>query len=165
MTDPQIKERFIRTMEKFTGLSCTRLPDDVYNRLKELQEKEDSFIQKVLYDTYFENLDSAIKLNRPCCQDTGLLHFYIKAGTNFPHLDMVAEALSIATRRATESVPLRQNTVNYFEERNTNDNTAERIPWINWDLAPDDDRLEITAYFAGAGCCLPGERGAQPLLA
>jgi L(+)-tartrate dehydratase alpha subunit len=156
MTDPKIKENFIQTMEKFMGLSCTRLPDDVVARLKEMRGKEDSPIQKVLYDSYFENLDKAIELGRPCCQDTGLLHFYIKAGTAFPHLDMVADALADATRRATGSVPLRQNTVNYFEERNTNDNTAERIPWINWDLVPGGDQLELTTYFAGGGCCLPG---------
>ena len=48
------------------------------------------------------------------------------------------------------------NTVNYFEERNTNDNTGERMPWINWDIVPDNDDLEIITYFAGGGCCLPG---------
>ncbi len=156
MTDAKITEQFTDTMEKFMGLSCTRLPDDVYNRLKEMREKEDTPMQKTLYDSYFENLDKAMELNRPCCQDTGLLHFYIKAGTNFPYLDMVADALADATRRSTISKPLRQNTVNYFEERNTNDNTAERIPWINWDLVPGGDQLEITTYFAGGGCCLPG---------
>jgi L(+)-tartrate dehydratase alpha subunit len=46
--------------------------------------------------------------------------------------------------------------VNYFEERNTEDNTGERMPWINWDLVPGNSDLEITTYFAGGGCCLPG---------
>jgi L(+)-tartrate dehydratase alpha subunit len=143
-------------MEKFLALVCTRLPDDVYEKLKELRENENGDIQKVLYDAYFENLRQAAELGRPCCQDTGLLHFYIKAGTSFPYLDMVAPALCEAVRRATFSVPLRQNTVNYFEERNTGDNTGERMPWINWDLVPGGGELEIITYFAGGGCCLPG---------
>ncbi|MDR1586974.1 MAG: L(+)-tartrate dehydratase subunit alpha [Treponema sp.] len=156
MTDPRISENFTATMEKFLTLACTRLPDDVYEKLKELRENESSDIQKVLYDAYFENLRQAVELGRPCCQDTGLLHFYIKAGTSFPYLDMVASALGEAVRRATRSVPLRQNTVNYFEERNTGDNTGERMPWINWDLVPGGGELEIITYFAGGGCCLPG---------
>jgi L(+)-tartrate dehydratase alpha subunit len=137
-------------------LACKRLPDDVYERLVRLRAAEDSPLQKVLYGSYFENFDLAAKLNRPCCQDTGLLHFYLKAGTAFPFLDIVAGGLREATIRATRSVPLRQNTINYFEERNTGDNTGERIPWINWDIIPENSDLEVMVYFAGGGCCLPG---------
>ncbi len=101
-------------MEKFLDLSCKRLPDDVYEKLKELRDGEDDPIQKVVYEAYFDNLDKALALDRPCCQDTGLLHFYVTAGSEFKHMDMVEDALREATHRATCSVPLRQNTVNYL---------------------------------------------------
>ena len=64
------EERFIQTMEKVINLSCKRLPDDVYAKLGELREKEDSPLQKSIYDTYFDNLEKAIRYDRPCCQDT-----------------------------------------------------------------------------------------------
>ena len=156
MTDNKTKEQFIEIMEKFMDMSCKRLPDDVYQKLEELRETEDDPIQKVLYDAYFTNLKQAEELGRPCCQDTGLLHFYITVGSEFKHIDMVEDALREATHRATYSVPLRQNTVNYFEERNTEDNTGERMPWVHWDIEPGGDELEIICYFAGGGCCLPG---------
>jgi L(+)-tartrate dehydratase alpha subunit len=156
MTTESAKERFITTMEQFIGLACIRLPDDVMDRLAEMREQEDSPLQQALYASYFENLRKAAELGRPCCQDTGLPHFYIKAGTAFPWLDMTADALTEAVRRATLSVPLRPNAVNFFDEQNTGDNTAERIPWINWDLVPGSPGMEITLYFAGAGCSLPG---------
>ncbi|MBR2672740.1 MAG: L(+)-tartrate dehydratase subunit alpha [Oscillospiraceae bacterium] len=143
-------------MEKFLGLACKRLPDDVYAKLKECREKETSEMQKVIYDTYFDNLEKAIELNRPCCQDTGLLHFYINCGSEFPYMGIVEEALREATSKATFSSPLRQNTVNWFEERNTGDNTGERMPWLHWEIIPDNSDLEICTYFAGGGCCLPG---------
>ena len=76
MTDNKTKEQFIEIMEKFMDMSCKRLPDDVYQKLEELRETEDDPIQKVLYDAYFTNLKQAEELGRPCCQDTGLLHFY-----------------------------------------------------------------------------------------
>lgn len=155
MTDLKQRERFIDTMERFLALGCTRLPDDVLQRLQALRAAEHSPMQTVLYDAYFENLDLAQKLDRPCCQDTGLPHFYLKAGTAFPYLGMVQSGLAEAVRRATGSVPLRPNAIDYFAERNTGDNTGERMPWLNWELV-EGDGLEITAYFAGGGCCLPG---------
>jgi len=150
------RNRIADTMEKFLRLGAVRLPDDVYKKLKECEEKETSEMQKVLYKSYFDNLDTAFKKNRPCCQDTGLLHFYIEVGTEFPYMDILEDALREATINATQSVPLRQNTVNYFEEKNTGNNVGERIPWIHWDIVPGGDNLEIIQYFAGGGCVLPG---------
>jgi L(+)-tartrate dehydratase alpha subunit len=144
-------------METFIRLACIRLPDDVYGRLREMRENETSPVQRAVYDSYVENLRLAWELGRPCCQDTGIVHFYIKAGTAFPYLDIVADALAEAVRRATVSVPLRPNAVNFFDEQNTNDNTAERIPWINWEIVPASDEMEVTVYFSGAGCSLPGK--------
>jgi L(+)-tartrate dehydratase alpha subunit len=151
------RERFVSVMERFIALSAVRLPDDVYARLRQMREAEDSPLQKTVYDSYFENLRQAVELGRPCCQDTGLPHFYIRAGTAFPHLDITAGVLTEAVRRATASVPLRPNAVNFFEEYNTGDNTGERMPWINWDLVSGSGEMEITVYFAGAGCSLPGQ--------
>lgn len=156
MSRETAREQFITIMEKFIGLACVRLPDDVYARLEEMRMREDSPLQRVLYDSYFENLRKALELGRPCCQDTGLPQFYLKAGTAFPHLDITAEALAEAVRRATTSAPLRPNAINFFDEKNTGDNTAERIPWINWDLVSGSSVMEITLYLAGAGCSLPG---------
>lgn len=156
MTSEAIKKQFADLMEKFITLTSIELPDDVYSKLQELQARETNDMQKVLYETYFENLAKAKQLRRPCCQDTGLLHFYITAGTNYPYLDMVEEMLRLAVHNASASIPLRQNTVNYFEEKNTGDDTGERIPWIHWELESGGEDLEIITYFAGGGCCLPG---------
>ena len=151
-----MRDAYITLIEKFIALAAVRLPDDVLARLREMRGLEDSPAQKVIYDSYFENMEKAIALGRPCCQDTGLPHFYLRAGTAFPYLDITAEVLTEAVRRATASVPLRPNAVNYFDEVNTGDNTAERIPWIHWDLIPGSRDMEITLYFSGAGCSLPG---------
>ena len=156
------KERFITLLEKFIALAAIRLSDDVMSRLEQMRKAEDSPLQKTLYDSYFENFKMAIKQKRPCCQDTGMLQFYIKTGTAFPYLDITSEVITEAVRRATVSVPLRPNAVNYFNEINTGDNTGERTPWIHWEIAAnqqfdDNSEMEITLYFSGAGCSLPGQ--------
>ncbi|MDR1837882.1 MAG: L(+)-tartrate dehydratase subunit alpha [Treponema sp.] len=152
-----IREQFITIIEKFIGLAAVRLSDDVMARLEEMRAGEDTPLQKAIYDSYFENLKKAVELKNPCCQDTGLLQFYIKTGTAFHHMDITSSVLTEAVRRATESVPLRPNTVNYFDEKKPCDNTGERSPWIDWEIVPGSTEMEITLYFSGAGCSLPGQ--------
>jgi L(+)-tartrate dehydratase alpha subunit len=154
---PNIEESFTALIEKFIALAAMRLSDDVMERLKEISEKEDSALQKEIYESYFKNLQMAKEQKKPCCQDTGLLQFYLKAGTSFPYLDITEKILTEAVRRATKSVPLRPNAVNFFDEKNTEDNTGERAPWINWEMIPGSKEMEITLYFSGAGCSLPGQ--------
>ncbi|MCL2208566.1 MAG: L(+)-tartrate dehydratase subunit alpha [Treponema sp.] len=150
-------EKFINIIEKFINLAAVRLSDDVMCKLGELRAAEDSPVQKAVYDSYFENFKMAIDKNCPCCQDTGMLQFYIKSGTAFPHIDITEDILTQAVRRATSSVPLRPNAVNIFDEKNTGDNTGERCPWISWEIVPGCSEMEITLYFSGAGCSLPGQ--------
>ena len=126
MTKQEAQAVLAETMEKFLGVACKRLPDDVYEKLRECRDSETSELQRVVYDTYFENLQKAQEMDRPCCQDTGLLHFYINCGADFPYMGIVEKALREATAKATFSAPLRQNTVDFFTERNTGDNTGER---------------------------------------
>jgi len=153
----KIKEEFISIIEKFIALAAIRLSDDVIARLEEMRKAEDTTLQKEIYGSYFENLKMARKLKRPCCQDTGMIQFYLNAGTAFPYLSYIPEVLTEAVRRTTASVPLRPNAVNFFDEKISNDNIAERSPWINWELIPCSSETEITVYFSGAGCSLPGQ--------
>ena len=67
-------------MAKFIAHIAKKLPDDVIEKLTELREKEDSPLSKVIYDTMFKNQELAVKLNRPSCQDTGVLQFWVKCG-------------------------------------------------------------------------------------
>ncbi len=156
MTNKEAGAVLTDVMERFLCVACKRLPDDVYEKLRQCRAAETSELQRVIYDSYFDNLRRAWEMGRPCCQDTGLLHFYIRCGADFPYMGAVEPALRLAVARATASAPLRENTVDYFTERNTGDNTGERMPWLHWDILPEGSDLEICAYFAGAGCCLPG---------
>jgi len=155
--ETSVKEQFITTIEKFIGLAVVRLSDDVMARLEEMRKNEDSSLQKAIYDSYFENLEMARNLNKPCCQDTGLLQFYIRTSASFSHLEITREVITEAVRRATKSVPLRPNAVSFFDDKNSGDNTGERTPWIDWEIVPDSSEMEITLYFSGAGCSLPAQ--------
>jgi L(+)-tartrate dehydratase alpha subunit len=155
------KEQAVRsmtdTMARFTDYVGKHLPDDVLGKLRQLRALEDSPLAKVVYDSMFENLEKADRLDRPACQDTGVIQFFLKAGAEFPLLSEVRSILTEAVVAATRTAPLRHNAVRIFEEKNTGDNTGERIPWIDWEIVPGDRTLTVDVYMAGGGCSLPGQ--------
>ena len=109
-------------MAKFIAHVAKKLPDDVIAKLQELREKEDSPLSKVIYDTMFRNQELAVALNRPSCQDTGVLQFWVKCGTKFPLIDDLEALLKEAVVKATFEAPLRHNSVETFDEYNTGKN-------------------------------------------
>lgn len=106
-------------MAQFVGFTAKKLPDDVIAKLQELRDKEDTPMTKVIYDTMFRNQELALKLNRPSCQDTGVLQFWVKCGTKFPLIDNLEALLKDAVVQATFATPLRHNSVETFDEYNT----------------------------------------------
>ena len=112
-----------------------KLPDDVVTKLEELGSQESAALPKVLYETMTKNQGLAVELNRPSCQDTGVLQFWLKCGTNFPYINELEALLKEAVVQATFAAPLRHNSVETF----------------------DSDKCEIYAYMAGGGCTLPGK--------
>ncbi|KAA0893503.1 L(+)-tartrate dehydratase subunit alpha [Oryzomonas rubra] len=155
------REEAVKTMTgvmaRFTDYAGKHLPDDILEKLRHLRETEDSPLAKVVYDSMFENLARAEELNRPCCQDTGVIQYYIKVGSEFPLLADVGAILTEAAYAATQTAPLRHNAVQIFEEKNTGTNTGERIPWIDWTIVPNGTSIEVEVYMAGGGCSLPGQ--------
>ena len=143
-------------MGKFTSYIGKRLPTDVTEKLGELREKEVNFLAKEVYESMRQNQDAADKLDRPSCQDTGVIQYFLTAGSNFPLLGELEEILLGATQGATKDGPLRHNAVETFVEKNTGTNTGSKIPWLDWEIVPGDDSVIIDVYMAGGGCTLPG---------
>lgn len=69
-------------------------------KLEELRAQEDSPMATVIYDTMFRNQELAIKLDRPSCQDTGVLQFWVKCGTKFPLIDDLEVLLEGSSRES-----------------------------------------------------------------
>ena len=150
-------EQLTNYMAHFVAHIGKKLPDDIIAKLDELAEKEDSPLSKVIYATMKKNQDLAVKLNRPSCQDTGVLQFWVKCGTQFPLIGELEGLLKEAVVKATFEAPLRHNSVETFDEYNTGKNVGKGTPTVFWDIVPDSDKCEIYAYMAGGGCTLPGK--------
>ena len=95
MKEKEIK-RLTDMVADFVGHIGKKLPDDVVAKLEELGSKEDAALPKVLYETMTKNQGLAVELDRPSWQDTGVLQFWLKCGTNFPYINELEALLTDA---------------------------------------------------------------------
>lgn len=157
MTQEENVQRLTDMVASFVGHIGKKLPDDVVAKLEELGRQETAPLPKVLYETMTKNQNLAVKLDRPSCQDTGVIQFWLKCGTNFPYMGELEVLLKEAVVKATFETPLRHNSVETFDEYNTKRNVGKGTPTVWWDIVPGSDQCEIYAYMAGGGCTLPGK--------
>ncbi len=150
-------DTFLDIMERFIVLVAKRLPDDVTARLEVLRQSETEPLARLIYSTMQRNQELAEQLDRPSCQDTGVLQFWVRCGAGFPLLGELEGLLKEAVVRATASAPLRHNSVETFDEYNTKCNVGTGTPTVFWEIVPNSDCCEISVYMAGGGCSLPGK--------
>lgn len=140
----------------FISKIAINLPDDVLECLNNLRKNETNERALKIYECMFENITKAENSNRPLCQDTGILQFFIKIGTKNPFIDILEDTIINSVMEATKIIPLRPNAIEYFEDKNTGNNCGSNTPLIEYELVKNSDILEIELYLAGGGCSLPG---------
>jgi fumarate hydratase subunit alpha len=131
-------------------LAVTRLPRDVKDALKAAYERETDQTAKTQLKAILDNITLAEKTERPMCQDTGVIIFYVKICDKFEEISGLSEILKTATVRATREIPLRPNAVHPITQKNSGDNTGRYIPYINWEII-QGNFLEITVFPKGGG--------------
>ncbi len=144
--DTKIEEVAVNLLRQ----SAVKLPEDVKKALKNAYKNERTHIGKIQLKTILKNIEIAEKTNTPMCQDTGLIFFYLEAGSQFKNLEKIERLLCKAVQRATKEIPLRPNTVDPFMDKNTEDNVGKLIPYIHWKIT-EGDFLKITAFPKGGG--------------
>ena len=137
--------RLTDIITEFTVLVGKILPDDVTAKLRKLKEEETIPMAKMIYEAMEKNQELANELNRPSCQDTGLIQMFVRVGTKFPYIDGLANVLKDAVAIATKKAPLRHNAVETFDEYNTGTNTGTEAPWYTGILFCSD-KLELDIY-------------------
>lgn len=137
------------TAFRLLKMAATKLPADVEEALRAAYKRETNETARTQLAAILKNIEIA-ETGIPMCQDTGIVIYYVKVGDKFPFTGEVKEALIRATKKATTEIPLRPNAVNPIAGGNSNDNTGEKIPWVNWEIVPGDS-LEVTAFAKGGG--------------
>jgi fumarate hydratase subunit alpha len=127
----------------------TEIPPDVISALKRAYEVEGG-AAKLQLEAMLTNVELAKKKRCPMCQDTGILTFFVRVGTEFPAIGLLKEVIEQAVRRATLEIPLRPNTVDPMTSTNHGDNLGSSLPHIIWDFEPGD-QVHIMVLPKGSG--------------
>lgn len=151
MTQQGTEELIEASAIKLISTASIYLPPDVKRALKRAQQNETSELPRKVFDSMLRNLDVAEAEGRPSCQDTGTVIFYVKAGAQFPYLGMLERVLRNATIKVTAESLLRPNSVNIITGKNSNDNTGDRIPWVEWEIVPGSSNADVTVVLKGGG--------------
>jgi len=134
ITKKNIEENLIEAIKK----AETELPLDVIKALKKAANIEKG-LAEIQMKAILENIKIASKERIPMCQDTGIMTFYIEAGTEFKYLSVLKKIIDTAVKKATKEIPLRPNTVNPFTGENSQDNTGMHIPYITWNMVKGNE--------------------------
>ncbi|NLY53884.1 MAG: fumarate hydratase [Firmicutes bacterium] len=124
--------------------------DDLYNKLKERYEAEESPVGKSVLRQIIENNDIAAREQLAICQDTGMAVLFIELGQEVMIVDGdLNEAINQGVREAYVGGYLRKSIVDdpIFERKNTQDNTPA-VTYI--DIVPGD-QVKITVTAKGFG--------------
>lgn len=143
MTEKDIEIKLIEAIKK----AETELPADIIEALKKASTREKGFA-KIQLEAILENIKIASNNGIPMCQDTGIMTFYIEAGTDFKYLSDLKKIINNAVKKATKEVPLRPNAVNPFTGENFENNLGKNIPHITWDILEGN---ECTIHFIPKG--------------
>ncbi len=151
MSQESVEDQISGAAVKLITTAAIYLPADVKSALKRAQDNEPTELPKKVIGSMLKNLEIAEVEGRPSCQDTGTVIFYVRAGDRFPYLGLLEGALRGATVKATAEAPLRPNSVNILTGKNSGNNTADRIPWIEWEIVPGLDTADVTVVLKGGG--------------
>lgn len=144
-------EKLLETVAvKLIQLAVTELPQDVKAAIQRAYNYEVHPVGKSQLKVILNNIKLAENTLAPMCQDTGVIIFYVRAGSKVEGLDLVKNALWKATVKATREIPLRPNAIDPFTQKNSGDNTGRNIPFIHWKIV-SGDILEITVLPKGGG--------------
>jgi fumarate hydratase subunit alpha len=124
----------------------TKLPPDIGWALEAAAGWEADPLARMQLGAIMDNVKKAEALGRPMCQDTGIPIFYVKGKFD----PSIGGDIRKGLRRATETIPLRPNTVDPLTRKNPGDNLGKGMPIIHY-IPTDDDLVEISVLIKGAG--------------
>lgn len=123
---------------------------DIYNKLKEQWELEESPVGKSVLKQIIENDDIAAREKIAICQDTGMAVVFVELGQEVQIVDGdFNEAINRGVRKAYTAGYLRKSVVSdpLFDRKNTKDNTPAII---HVNIVPGD-KVRITVTAKGFG--------------
>jgi fumarate hydratase subunit alpha len=142
-----IERELLKTIKK----TITQAPKEIIDSLKSSLDRENSDVPIAQLEMMLENFAYGAENEIPICQDTGVLNFFIELGANFPIISNFKNIINKCVRNATNSIPLRGNSVDPITNENPENNLGINVPPIYLEIIENDEHLKITVLAKGGG--------------
>ncbi|TXT62588.1 MAG: putative L(+)-tartrate dehydratase subunit alpha [Promethearchaeota archaeon] len=142
-----IERELLKTIKK----TITQAPKEIIDSLKSSLDRENSDVAIAQLEMMLENFAYGAENEIPICQDTGVLNFFIELGANFPIISNFKNIINKCVRNATNSIPLRGNSVDPITNENPENNLGINVPPIYLEIIENDEHLKITVLAKGGG--------------
>ena len=141
------------------------IPPDVTDALIRARDRESHASARAILETILKNIQVADQTTNLVCQGTGLPIYKVRLGSECA-VDAIKlrQAIVRGCERATIEHPLRSSIVHPLNRKNTQLNSGEKMPAIDFDFLPGD-YIEMMMIPKGSGSenmsflkmCLPAE--------
>jgi len=129
--------------------ACCHLPKDVYQKMLEFKELEESPSAKIILADIMENAKIADDEEVPICQDTGMVVIFVEIGQDLHIIGNLEDAINEGVRQGYKDGYLRKSMV--FEPLFKRENTKDNSPAIIHYKPVQGDKLYIKLAPKGAG--------------
>ncbi len=131
--------------------TATRYPKNYLEKLFESLKNEESLSSKGVLASIIQNILFAAEESACLCQDTGVPTFHIYLNPRILIEGDINAAITEATIRATDEVPIRKNVIEPFSFNNSGNNTGWGTPFIYFHYSHDPGPMRIRAELKGFG--------------
>jgi fumarate hydratase class I len=131
--------------------TATNYPKHFLEKLFEALRGEESRGSKGVIATIIQNILFAAEEPSCLCQDTGVPTFHIHLNPSIFIKGDITAAITEATIRATDEVPIRKNVIEPFSFTNLGNNTGWGTPFIYFHYSNDKGPMRMRAELKGFG--------------
>ena len=138
-----------KAIKKLCIDACCHLPQDVYQKMLEFKECEESPSAKIILADILENAKIAHEEEVPICQDTGMAVVFVELGQDLHIIGCLEDAINEGVRQGYIDGYLRKSMVSepLYKRENTKDNTPAIIHY----KVVQGDTIKIKLAPKGAG--------------
>jgi fumarate hydratase class I len=131
--------------------AAAKYPKNYLEKIINSFAKEERAASRSVMASIIENIIYGAEGLHCLCQDTGIPAFHVYLNPSISVQGDIVAALTEATIKATEEIPLRQNVVEPFSYMNSGNNTGWGAPFIHFHYKSHPGPMKMRAELKGFG--------------
>ena len=145
------QKRINKVAFNLLATTATTYPKNFLEKLLNGLKIEENQGSRGVIATIIENIFLAAEESACLCQDTGVPTFHIYLNPSISIKGDIHAAITEATIRATDEVPIRRNVIEPFSFNNLGNNTGWGTPFLYFHYSHDAGPMKIRAELKGFG--------------